>query len=930
MNNRNKGKAKYSLAWLCVLLFVILTYCTRGLNIKHGNFHISLTVSALDTPPVKRPVLTDTTGVRLLPDGSIAPAVTIKPATDSLNKAGDTSLTVNVSTDTIIKNKVDSFPFRISKDTLEGPVVYHADDSMVLDVPTKKMYLYGKVSSVKYTNNELTAPEIVYDQQTGLVSAHLKRDSTGKVISFVSYNQGEGFKSVMDSMVLNMKTLKGITKGTYTQQGEIYVQAEKLKKESKDVFYAYRSKFTTCNLDTPHFAFVSNKIKFINQKMAFSGPVHPEFEGVPVPIVLPFGIYPLTQGRHSGLLAPTFTASDQYGIALQNLGYYKVISPNWDIITRGTIYSYGGWAVNFNPRYYKRYHYQGNLSLDIQKFKPLDQPSSRTVFLRWSHSMDTKARPGVTFTANVSAGSSKYNSQVPTNSQLNYTNQLQSSITYQKVWKDKPYSITAAANHNQNTGTGLINLNIPDVAFSVQTLYPFRRKSDVVEYKWYENIGVGLNTTTKSLSYFYDTAKNISQQLKDNFQWGARHSVPITLSLPPMGVFQVSPGISYSETWYMEKLRQKWNPYTYKLDTTAEKGFYTAREMSFSLGASTRIFGMYTFKKNAKVQAIRHEIRPSLSVSYKPDLAKDSYFKERSNFAGDSTYYSYYSRSIYGTYSRGEFGGLSFSLDNNISMKVRNRKDTSNGGMKKITLIDGLRLDGSYNFLADSFKLSPLSLSARSNLFDKISITASATLDPYLRNDTGRVVDKLIWSKTPLSLGKISSGNISIQSSFKGGDKSKQTDSQLSNESILQQNALNTGMALNEYEQEAAYIRNNPGEFVDFSIPWTIDFGYSLRFSRIYRYRSNHSNISISHDANFNASVNLSPKWKLGVNGSYNFTSRSLEMVTMYLSREMHCWQMTINISRSDAARYFTINISPKSAMLRDLKVNRTRYFIGN
>jgi len=216
MSNRNKGKAKYSLAWLCVLLFIILTYCTTASNIQNGNFHIRLSDNIIDSPPVKKPVVRDTTGVKLLPDGSLTPAVSTKPLSDSNKLAADTALKVTAVGDTIIKNKVDSFPFRISKDTLSGPIVYHADDSMVLDVPTKKMYLYGKVSSIKYTDNELTAPEIMYDQQTGLVSAHLKRDSTGKVISFVSYNQGEGFKSVMDSMVLNMKTLKALQRKLQT------------------------------------------------------------------------------------------------------------------------------------------------------------------------------------------------------------------------------------------------------------------------------------------------------------------------------------------------------------------------------------------------------------------------------------------------------------------------------------------------------------------------------------------------------------------------------------------------------------------------------------------------------------------------------------------------------------------------------------------
>lgn len=908
MNNRNKGKAKYSLAWLCVMLFVILTYCSTALNQDVISYRSVISQVIIDSPPVKP--------AKILP---------INPSKSIIEKSVDS---IKIIADTTIKTKVDTFSFRISKDTLSGPIVSHAEDSMILDVPTKKVYLYGKESTIKYTDNELSAPEIEFDHGTSLVKAHLVKDSTGKVINYVSYNQGDGFKSVMDSLVLNMKTLRGITKGTYTQQGEMFVYGEKIKKEDKDVFYALNSRFTTCNLDTPHFAFVSHKIKFISQKMAFSGPVHPEFEGVPVPIVLPFGIYPLSQGRRSGLLSPTFTSSAQYGIGLEDLGYYRVFNDNWDVITRGSLFSYGGWKASINPRYFKRYHYQGNLSFDYLKTKPLDESSLNTFKLTWSHSMDNKARPGVRFTAYVNAGSTKYNSSVPSNTRLNYDNQMSSSISYSKYWKDKPYDITINANHNQNTTSKMVNLNIPDVAFNVQTLYPFRKKESIGEYKWYENLGIALNTSTKSFTSFYDTAKNIGQQIKDNFQWGASHSVPISLSLPPMGVFQVSPSVSYSERWYMQQMERRWDDVSGKQDIIIQNGFYSAREMTFGIGATTRIFGMFGFNPKSKVKAIRHEIRPSISANYKPDMSKNYYYYAYVNAAKDSALYSKYENSVYGSFGSGEFGGMNFSLDNNISMKVRNRKDTSESATKKIVLIDGLRLDAAYNFLADSFRLSPINISARSNLFEKINITAGATLDPYQRNENGRRLDRLVWKDKILSLGRVSNANISVNSAISGGEKKDKNKG--SDQADMVRRANRSGMPVNEYEIESEYMRNNPGEFVDFDIPWSIDFGYSLRYDAYYVLNQKVPVKNFNQDLNMNASVNLTPKWKLGVNGSFNITRKELGMINMYLSREMHCWQMTINISRSDQSRYFTINISPKSSILRDLKVNRTRYFIGN
>ncbi|HCF63271.1 MAG TPA: LPS-assembly protein LptD [Chitinophagaceae bacterium] len=754
----------------------------------------------------------------------------------------------------------------------------------------------------------------------------LQKDSAGKVIAYPTFKQAD-FTSKSDTIRFNPTTQKGMTKGTYTQQGEMYIYGEKIKKVSEDVFYALQGRFTTCNLDTPHFAFVSKRIKFINQKMAFTGPVHPEFEGVPLPIMLPFGIYPMSTGRHSGLIAPSFTANEQLGMALEDLGYYRVFSDNWDAVFRGTIYSYGGWTASVSPRYYKRYRYRGDLSFRIQQFRQNfkgdpDYVSNRNMNITWSHSADMKAKPGVTFMANVNAGSSRFNEQVPNSPMRNFQNQMQSTISYSRVWKDKPYNVAIRASHNQNTNQRLINLNMPDVTFNVNTIYPFRRAEPVGKTRWYENLGIALNTNARSITSFYDTAGGIMNQISDNFLWGATHNVPITLSLPPLGPLQVSPNVSYQEKWYQKKLIRSWNAAENKLDTVTQQGFYTAREMSFGLSASTRIFGMFAFRKSSKVQAMRHEIRPTVSVNYKPDMNRRNYYSTQINASGATGRFYYYDDRIAGIFGEGEFGGISFSLDNNLSMKVRQKGDTSNSELKKISLIDGLGITGSYNLVADSFKLSNLLLNFRTSLLSKINITASAIFDPYQYDANGNRIDRLIWRKRPLSLGTMNSANISLQSSFKGGEG---VTSNQGNAGRLPMTGMG-GMPLTEFEQEALYMSNNPGEFADFSIPWSIDGGYSLTYSR-FRNPLGGFTSQITQDINLNASMNLTPRWKIGMTGYYNITRKEVGTVSMYLSREMHCWQMSVNISPVGRFRFFTINISPKSSMLRDLKVNRTRYF---
>lgn len=832
-------------------------------------------------------------------------------------------VTDSLPSDKIInrQSKSDTFSLKISKE-LTAPVKYKAEDSLVINIDEKTMILYGKESQLNYTDVELKAPLITFEQQTGIMSAFLTKDSAGRVISMPEFSQN-GFVSKSDTIRFNMRTGRGITKGTYTQQGEMYIYGEKIKKVSDDILFAFKTRFTTCNLDTPHFAFVSREAKFVNKKMAYTGPVHPEIEGVPLPVYLPFGIYPLNMGRHSGLLSPSFTANEQMGLALEGLGYYKIINDHWDVIARTTIYSYGGWTAAAYPRYYKRYKYRGDLAIEYQRFKinfkgDPDYVANKTISLRWTHNADMKSRPGVNFMANVSAASSKFNEQIPNNPVKNFTNQLQSTISYSKSWKDKPFNLGLRVRHSQNTLLRRIDLYFPDVTFSVNTLYPFRRKDPVGAMKWYENLGIALNTAGNSNSYFYDTAGRVFNQISDNLQWGATHNVPITLSLPSLGPLQITPSVSYQERWYQRKIFRSWNDVSKKVDTSYNYGFFTARQMGFGLTAATRIFGMYTFGQSSRVSALRHEIRPSVSINYTPDMNRNSHYSYRLDTAGRVTRASVYDGTIPGAFGEGKFGGINFVIDNNISMKVKDKSDSAS--LKKISLIDGLSLSGRYNFLADSFKLSPLVLSARSNLFNKVSVTASGTLNPYQTDSLGQNIDKLIWNKKFFTLGRLVNADISLQSSFRGGEDKGITTPNPENLLPVDPN----GYLLDEYQQEAAYIRNNPGEFADFTIPWNVDVAYSLRYSKSV-YTGNRKDFS--QNVNINGSLNLTPKWKIGVNAYYDITNSEIGTMSMYLSRDMHCWQMSINISPVGKYRFFTITINPKSPILRDLKVNRTRYF---
>ena len=824
-----------------------------------------------------------------------------------------------------IRSFTDTLHF--SKDSLDAPVHFSASDSGVLLVPSKQFILYGQAKT-NYNDVALEAAVIKYDQQTQLITAYGSRDSSNNPLNKPKFSQG-GAASVSDTIVYNMKTGKGLTKNSYYQEGEIFVNAQVVKKVTPDIAYAFNNRFTTCNLDTPHFAIRTRKMKLINNKLAVSGPAHFEFEGVPIPIYIPFGIYPLNRARHSGFLPPQFTTNDQFGLGLEGLGFYKVLSENFDVTVRSNIYSYGGWSLNVNPRYLKRYHYTGNLSFSLQNTKILNAAyfsapkeeftTNKSFFLSWSHSLDSKARPGVTFNANVNAGSTRFNSYVPNNAYRNYQNQLSSSISYNKTWGNGQYNLSVNALHNQNDNLHLVNLSLPNIAFSANTFYPFRKQERIGEEKWYEKLGISYTGNFFNQISFYDTAFNF-RRIIDTVQWGVQHNIPITLALPPLGPVIVSPSLSFSERWFGQKMDlTPWNRTEGKVDTLLRKGFYAAREVQMGLSANTRIFGTYNFGKNSNVVAIRHEIKPNIGFSFKPDLVKNYYKEVAVDSVGHKVRYSQLNTgSSIGAFSEGRFGGLTFGIDNLLEMKVKNKvsdSSTNEDNTHKVRLIDGLSINSGYNFFGDSLKLLPFNISFRSTLFDKINITGSALISPYQIDSFGRNINRFVWNGDRFSIGRFSNGNLAISTSLqskKGNQEKKQT-------------TVDPTLTPDEQQRQLDYIRQNPTDFVDFNIPWNLTLSFSLNFSRYVA-----PDLKLRTETNANININgdfsLTPKWKIGGGTYFDFKTAKLQALNLFVTRDMHCWQMAINVNIGNY-KSFSITINPKSALLRDLRINRSRSF---
>jgi len=977
---------KFKRIYHAVLILTVIFLLTVSKQIGAINFLFKRTPAYEETskPAVSLFSISDT--VPPTKDSLLRlPKDTIPGLKDSLQLPDSTLI------DSSARSRVDTFTLKVSKDSLEAPVQYEAQDSAIGLVQSKTIELYGKAKT-EYQTSSLQAPYMRLNQATGVVSARAGRDSTGAVTDYIEMNDGQSqYKS--DSLDYNFQNQRGLIRGTISQQGEMFVHSQIAKKVNENTVYATGNFFTTCNLDHPHFGFRANRAKIVNKKLAVTGAVRPEFDSVPVPIYLPFGFYPLYQGRHSGAMAPSFETNDQEGVGLTGLGYYLGISDYWDVQFTGDIYSFGTWSANALPTYRKLYKYQGNLNLGVRSTKrnTRDDPDymkTMSYTFNWSHSSDNRSRPGVNFGASVNWSSTNYSRLIPNNAQLNFQNVIGSSINYSKQWQDKPFNLSLSMNHSQNNQNRSMTINFPTANFAVTTIYPLQKKESVGKKKWYEQLGIGYNGSFRNDFNFYDSVaysktndlinnRRFLKFLMDTARWSANHNIPITLSLPSIlnGALVIAPSVSYSQEWVDGVTTMSWGPKTfyrrnlanngdssYVKDTILadiKRGFKIKQQTSFGISFNTALYGSYEFK-GEKVKAIRHVMRPTFGLNYTPDLTKKFWKPVQIDSIGTVALYNQldglYSRPVSQFTSR-ESGGISFGLDNNLEMKVRakpkKKKETAStqsegneadkekdsfvdtkqedaeNGIKKIKLIDGFGFNGSYNFLADSLKLSPISMYFRTNLFEKINLNASATLVPYELNETGYATSRYAWAGDGgFKVGTVTNASISMSTSFQS--KPKDPEKAKAREKAINE-SLNDPMLQGDQTRLLEYMRQNPAQFVDFNTPWSINLSYSLNYSRQNRnpLTLQSSTSPITSSVNFNGSFNLTPKWNFSVNGFYDFSTAKIQTFSMAISRDLHCWQMAINVTPIGLYRFFNFTISPKAGILQDLKINRSRSFVG-
>ena len=819
---------------------------------------------------------------------------------------------------------------KLSPNAIDQQVTYSAAGSVKRDIRNKKVILIDQ-AVVTYGEIEIKADSMIFNMSNNLLFAAGRPDTSGKLKGTPVFREGNNeFKA--DELTYNIKTKKALVKNIITKQDEGLVHSSYTKLLEDGTSNIAKSTYSTCEADTPHFYINMPKARVYPGKKIVSGPGNLVVEGIPLPLVIPFGYFPInTHHSASGILFPSFGQERERGYSFKDMGYYFSVNSYMDLSIKGDIYSNGTWLANVVTNYNKLYKYNGNFNFsyasNITGHKGLEDYGESTNYrVGWQFAQDAKAAPGSRFSASVNMSSSGYDKQNSYNVMDHVTTTRQSSISYSKSWAGTPFNLSTSMNHSQNVKTKTVDVNLPKVSFNMSRIYPLKMGRQSGKTKWYQELQFQYSSSLDNRISTYDSLlfkPEGAQSMKNGF----KHDAPLSIQLRPFKNFNISPSLTYSGVLYSRKMEKHWDEETGKVvKDTLEGMFYgQAVNPAISAGYNPQIFGMYTFlNPESRVQAVRHVIKPSVGFSYVPEvpgLTSGMYKKVQTNSSASAfEEYSVFEGNIYGTPSSPKRNGsLSFGLVNLVEAKVLAKDDTT-GVPQKVKIIDNFGINTSYDIFAESKNWAPVSMTARTTLMENINISARGGFSLYSLDSTGNETDKFLYS-TNRKLMRLTGFGASVDFSLNQLLMGKESGTAGGSQSTGPVSQRVGGNEEDGGHDQMESIKSDLYGYQAFEMPWTFNVSYSLNYSKPAL------KSTISQTLSFNGSVTITKKMLADFTSGYDFTTKTLTMTQIGIRRDLHCWIMNFNWVPNGTMKGWNFTIRAKASVLGDLKYERKKDF---
>ena len=906
-------------------------------------------VDTIRLTPVEEPVELPKVAAKQ-PDSIPIPFDSLLVSVDSVfttTTTKDTVVTLTPPTDPAAKPTRTQRPRKQKESPFEVQVIRTAVDSVIQDMKEKVIHYYGK-AVVKYDDITLEASYLKFDLNTNVVTATGIPDSTGKLMGTPLFSQGET-KFEAEEMSYNFQTKKGIIRKVWTEESGGYIHGDKIKRMDDNTINIQSGGFTTCNLkDHPHFQFRFTKARIIPDDVIVTGPVFLTIADVPLPIGLPFAIFPNSKGQKSGLIIPTYGESANRGFYLENGGYYWAINEHYDLQLLGDFYTRGSWAIKPTFRYNQRYRFNGSLALGFAINKigdegAADYDKSTDFKVKWTHKQDTKAHPRHNFSADVNIISSNFNKYNATTSNEYLSNTFKSSIAYQTNFGGKVY-LTLNASHSQNTLTKQVTVSLPELTVTVNRIYPLQKLGKPGKKRWYKDLNINYSMNAKNYITGIDTMLFPSQWYEDLPGWfenlqkytqsGIRHTIPINLPIKLFKHFTWTTSATFNDYMYFKRTEQQWVEADSCLRTDTIQGFRNLIDFNISSNITTKLYGMVRFSKGP-IRAIRHVFTPTIGFSYKPDFSdpKWNVYNTYVDGNGEIQSYNMFLNALYGTPSQNSSGMITYSFNNTLDMKIPSKSDTITG-LKNVVLLEALSFSGNYDITKDSLNMSFMSVSARTTLFKRLKVTYSSVWDPYVIDSSGQRINRFELLENHRLFHKNNSAwNFSLSWSISQNDVKKWMEGDNKQQPSFQEDITRRARGSDFItEGELDDILGNPKSYIDWTTPWSLTFSYNLRHSSNLTYAAfmGIATNQIVQTLTVSGDVSLSPKWKVNFSTGWDFTNHGLSYTSINVYRDLHCWEMRFNWIPIGGYKSWNFTINVKAQALQDLKLTKKKDYRDN
>lgn len=815
---------------------------------------------------------------------------------------------------------------------VDAPVTYSASDSLVYDAKNKVAHLYG-TAQVKYENMDLASDRISMDIDKSNVKAMGTADSTaeGGIKGKPVFKMGSDEYDT-DTIKFNFKSKKALINNVYTEQQDGFLSGMRSKRDSSGVIYLQHGRYTTCDDPHPDFYISLSRAKVRPGKDVVFGPAYLVVCDVPMPFAIPYGFFPFTKSYSSGFIMPTYGDESDRGFYLRDGGYYFAINDKWDLKLLGEIYTKGSWGLSAASNYRKRYKYSGSFYFSYQDTKTGDKgmpdfAEQESFKLQWSHRQDSKANPYSSLSASVNFASTSYERN-NLNSLYNPQSMTQSTRTSSVNWSTNfssiGMSLTATTNLSQNMRDSSLAVTLPDLNINIARFYPFRRKKMVGDERWYEKIALSY---TGHVSNSISTKEDLlfkSNLIKD-WRNGWEHRIPVSANFTLFKYINISPNFSFTDRMYTNKVTKSWDEQKQVEVADTTYGFHNVYNWNMSISASTKLYGFWVPNRKLfgdKIQAIRHVLSPSVSFSYAPDFGAsrygywDTYQKTDANGNVSLVSYSPYQNSLFGVPGKGKQGSISFTLGNNLEMKVKSDKDST--GFKKISLIDAFDINMSYNTAAKVRPWSDLGIDLRLKWWKNYTYSMHAVFATYAYelDEQGNpyVGTHTEWGKGRFGRFQGMSQNFSftltpekLKKLFGGGDDSDNDNSRNRDDDEGVDTNIETNIdedmeaGKHGAKKKGGKAKTDDDGYMAFNMPWSLSVGYGITMREdTRREKFNESTMrypyKFTQTLNFSGNVRISDGWNISFSSGYDFENKAMSMTTASLQRDLHCFNMSCSV----------------------------------